>query len=84
MDKEREIAIQEAKQELYELLEKEGPKDKHQCTVFESSNGKFFLVTGGKTGTGHMMYVINSHLWYDHDIEYMETRPWKVIYKKLG
>lgn len=84
MDREREIAIQQAKQELYELLEKEGPKDKNQCTVFESSKGEFYLVTGGRMADKRMMYVINSHLWYDHDVDYMESKPWKVLYKKMG
>ena len=83
MDAEREIALQKASEELHELLEKEGPKGEHQCTLFESSKGEYYLATGGKMADGRMMYIINSHLWYDYDCDYMESRPWKVLYKAV-
>ena len=84
MEKERTLALEKAKEELRELLEKYGPKNKNSCTVFESANGTFYLVTGGKTSNGDMIYVINSHFWYDYDSAFMETKPWKPIYQKNG
>lgn len=82
MDKEREIALQTAKEELHELLKKYGPKNEKSCTVFQSAKGKFFLVTGGICGDGSMLYIINGHLWYDYDFDFMESKPWKPIYQK--
>ena len=84
MEKDRTLALEEAKEELRELLEKYGPKNKNSCTVFESANGTFYLVTGRKLSTGEMMYVIDSHFWYDYDYAFMETKPWKLIYQKNG
>lgn len=82
--KERVLALQQAKEELRDLLVKYGPKNENSCTVFESAKGNFYLATGGKTATGDMMYVINGHLWYDYDNDFMESKPWKPIYQKNG
>lgn len=84
MEAEKILALQRAKRELRELLEKYGPKNKNSCSVFESANGTFYLVTGRKLSTGEMMYVIDSHFWYDYDSAFMETKPWKLIYQKNG
>ena len=52
--------------------------------MFESANGTFYLVTGRKLSTGGMLYIIDSHFWYDYDYAFMETKPWKPIYQKNG
>jgi hypothetical protein len=74
----------EANERFYKFLLKEGPTKNGECTLFEDKNGKFYLVYGGISGNKTMLFVINSHFWYDYTEIYVEGgEDWKVLYKKV-